>query len=110
MVAVVVEQTFGVAIVVLNEEILVFFFEKSIVYFHDGVEVEVPAAAFHCGDGKSPSFIVGCHLKSALVKPGIVEKILVVFSVYDRYPGFGVHHQVRGEKHVSAKRYPVPAA
>ena len=53
----VVEQIFGVSVVVLNEEILVLVVKQAIIYFYCEIEVEIPAFSLGRDQSKSPTVV-----------------------------------------------------
>ena len=104
------KQSLAVAVVILQEEILVFVGEEAGTQLDDGVEVEVPAAAFGEDDGGSESAVVAQVAAGQLEDAAILEYVAVVAAVDNGYPGFELQLYVVIDGKCTHKRNFVPAA
>ena len=100
MKAVVVEEVLAVAVVELEEKILVVVLEHSITDFPNRVVTESPAATLDERQPKVEALVGRRYGQSRLVDATVVEDVFIVLSVDDGNPNFAVNHNVRVYKHV----------
>ena len=100
---VVIQQPFAVAVVILEEEILVIALEQTVVQLDDCIVVELEATAFHQGDAGAEALVGRIERHAGLVYAAIVEDVGVVFAVHERYPEFAVDHKLGIDYYVGAE-------
>lgn len=106
----VVEEAFAIAVVVLEEQVLVVAAEEAVVEFDDGVVVERPAFAFHEGDGGAEATVGGEVGGAYLIYAAVVEDVFVFGAVNDGYPEFAVNDEVGIDHDTASETYFVPRA
>ena len=92
---VVVDKVFAVAVVVLQEDVLVVLLVKAIIELDNGVETEVPALSLHECNSHSVALVATQHLYSVLEYTSVAQNVFVVLSVDDRNPVFSMNHKLR---------------
>lgn len=102
------KEAFAIAVVVLDEEVLVVAGEDAVVEFNRSVVVQLPAFAFDKVDGESPSAVGRGHGRPDLIYAAIVEDVAVLRAVDDGYPRFGVDEQLRINHEASGDADAVP--
>ena len=104
------EKTLAIAVIILEEEILVVALENAIVELDDGVIVEPPALALDQRHGRAKPLVARGKRGAYLIDAAIVEYVLVLHAVDYRYPEFAVHRDLRVDHDASAERDTVPRA
>lgn len=107
---VVLQQAFPVAVVVLNEEELIFAFGEAIAELHVDIVAENRAGTPRDCHGACETAIIGNELRTDRINPAIFQDILIVHSVDYRDPRFAVHHQVSVDEDTCGEGYLVPRA
>ena len=95
MILVIVQHALAVAVVVLQHDELVGVVVDAVPQLHDGVEVQVPPLALDQRHVQHPLVVRALGLETGLRNTHIIQDILVVLAVDNRYPEFGVCHQDR---------------
>ena len=106
---VVVEHTLAVAVVVLNEEVLIGALGEPPVELNRGVVVEIPAAALGEDYCAAEAAVDSAHRHSGGEYAAIVEDVLIVLPIDNRDPELAEDHQVGVEEDVAAEADFVPA-
>ena len=102
------EEAFAVAVVVLQEEVLVVAFEEAVVEVDDCVVVESPPATFDQRDGEAEASVAGVEGCAHLIDACVVEEVGVFVAVDDRNPEFGVDGDLGVNHDGAAERDAVP--
>ena len=100
MKAVVVEEVLAVAVVELEEKILVVVLEHSITDFPNRVVTEPPAATLDERQPEVEALVGRRYGQSRLVDATVVENVFIILSVDNGNPNFAVNHDVWVDKHV----------
>ena len=103
MKAVVVEEVLAVAVVELEEKILVVVLEHSITDFPNRVVTESPAATLDERQPEVEALVGRRYGQSRLVDATVVENVFIVLSVDDGNPPLGVNHHLWVHIHAAAE-------
>ena len=102
------EQTLPVAVVILQEKILVVAWEYPVIKLYDrifGGASSLALGEYHRGAEAS---VEGGERRAHLVYAAIIEYVFVFRAVDDGYPEFCMHLHLRPYDYVSSERYLVP--
>lgn len=102
------KEPLSVAVVVLQEEVLVVAGKYAVVELDNGVVVHLPAPALDKCHSQAEALVERSERCAKLVYATIVEYILVLHAVDDRYPELAVDHDLGVNKYATAKCDTIP--
>ena len=107
---VVIEQSFGIPVVVLQAYILIAFFRQPECRFEEYVGIEVPPSAFGYHGRKRKTLVLCPEIPRHVPVSGVTRYVLVFLGFPERYPGFELNIEIAVDHVYGGKAHPVPAA
>lgn len=106
---IIVQQAFAVAVVILEEKILVFVVVEFIAQFDACIEAQ-PGFSFGQDQSAVESAVVGTEIAGQLEDAFIFEQVFIIFSVDDRNPDLELCFPVFVQYHGGSQCHAVPTA
>lgn len=104
---IVIKQSLAIAVIVLEEEILILALENTESEVNHEVTAAETMSRRHCDTaGEAP--VVAYYLRAELPKAYILDKVAVVLAVDNRHPSLGMYHKIFGYEDVGRQSHTVP--